>query len=377
MQAVYENKQPVFFNRNLLYICSMIYKIPKDELYRYSFKFSLFIMLIAFVSIYVMENNLEIIVFRSIMAFIHFYVCFLINIFLYKILSKKSEEVNERIKAFYGVLLTIVVLIITTYSTQYLMNIGWLPKKLNDARTVQVFTSWRAFFYIPFLAVVIFSIVHFFHRFVILAHATKQSELEVSRLQITNAETLNQLLKQQIQPHFLFNALNTLKSLIKKQPATAENYLMQLSDFLRASISGYRSDTVSVKEELDLCTNYMEMQKVRFGEALKYEVDVPDSYLHQFYVPFFSLQPLLENAIKHNELTKEKALTIHLYVENESIIVKNNLQKRKQVDSSTGNGLKNLNERYKILHNSDIEINETDKDFIVRIKLIPHENSNH
>lgn len=355
----------------------MIYKIPKEELYKYSFKFSLFIMLIAFVSIYVMENSLKIIFYRSIMAFIHFYVCFLINIFLYKKLYKESIKFNERIKAFYGILLTILLLIITSYSSQYLMKIGWLSKELNDARTIEVFTSWRVFLYVPFLAAIIFSIVHFFHRFVILVYATKQSELEVSRLQITNTETLNQLLKQQIQPHFLFNALNTLKSLIKKQPSIAENYLMQLSDFLRASVSGYRSDTVSVQEELNLCSNYMEMQKTRFGDALKYEVDVPDRYLNQFFVPFFSLQPLLENAIKHNELTKEKVLTIHLFVEGDFIVVSNNLQKRKEVHSSIGNGLKNLNERYKLLYNQDIEVKETEKDFIVRIKLIRYENSNH
>ncbi|MCO5260599.1 MAG: histidine kinase [Crocinitomicaceae bacterium] len=250
------------------------------------------------------------------------------------------------------------------------MKIGWLSGELNDQRIVEIFTSWRMFLFIPFLATMIFSIVHFFHRFVILAYRTRQTELEVSRLQIINTETLNQLLKQQIQPHFLFNALNTLKSLIKKQPVVAENYLIQLSDFLRASISEHRSDVVSLAEELELCSNYMEMQKIRFGEALLYNVSSTVLERHDDCIPFFSLQPLLENAIKHNELTKEKPLVIHLFLDGDAIVVENNLQKRKDVEVSTGNGLKNLKERYKILCNEDVLVVQDNAKFSVHLKLI-------
>jgi two-component system LytT family sensor kinase len=351
------------------------YKIPIEDLYKYSFKFSLFIMLTAFVSIYVMENDLRIILFRTVMAFAHFYGCFLINIYLYRVLSRKQKEFDERVKFIYGILLTIIFISISTTTSQWLMEMNWISKDLNKGPINEIYNSWKIYIFIPFLATVIFTTVHFFHRFVILAHATKQSELEVVRLQSANTETTNQLLKQQIQPHFLFNALNTLKTLIKKQPDVAENYLIQLSDFLRASLSGHRTDTVSIKEELKLCDNYMDMQRIRFGEALKYEVNIPESYLNQYVIPFFSLQPLLENAIKHNELTKQSPLVIQLLVIDDRVIVKNNLKLKKNVETSTGNGLTNLKERYRILFQEKIQIEQTDDYFLVSLKLIPNENS--
>lgn len=354
----------------------MEYKIPIDDLLRYSFKFSLFIMLTAFVSIYVMETDTKIILFRSIMAFMHFYGCFLINIGLYKFLSKRTRFFDERLKLLIGIILTIVFVSTTTILTQWMMKVGFLPAGLNDQKIIDVYNSWRIYVFIPFISTVIFTTVHFFHRFVILAHATKQSELEVVRLQSANMETTNQLLKQQIQPHFLFNALNTLKSLIKKQPDIAEYYLIQLSDFLRASISGHRTDVVSIKEELKLCQNYMDMQKIRFGEALQYQVDVPESYLEVYSIPFFSLQPLLENAIKHNELTKQNPLVISILIENDQILVKNQLRLKKNVETSTGNGLTNLRERYRILFKEEIQISQSTEYFTVSLKLIPNENRN-
>ncbi len=351
----------------------MEYKIPIDDLYKYGFKFSLFIMLTAFVSIYVMESDLKIIMFRTVMAFFHFYGCFLINICLYSFLSKKTRFFDERLKLCLGIFLTMIFVAVTTVVTQWMMEVGILPPGFNDQKIIAVYNSWRIYVFIPFISTVIFTTVHFFHRFIILAHATKQSELEVVRLQSANTETTNQLLKQQIQPHFPFNALNTLKSLIKKQPDVAENYLIQLSDFLRASISGHRTDVVSIEEELKLCKNYMDMQKIRFGEALQYHVEVPESYCERYSVPFFSLQPLLENAIKHNELTKQNPLLITILVENDRILVKNQLRLKKNVETSTGNGLTNLRERYRILFQEEIQISQTSESFIVSLKLIANE----
>jgi two-component system LytT family sensor kinase len=355
----------------------MEYRIAVDDLKRYSFKFSCLITLTALVSTLIIETEISVVVYRTVMAFIHFYGCFTINIFLYATLSKRQKEFNERVKLLFGIGLTILFVVFTTVTTQFLIAKQWLPQSLNDQRLNEVLNSKLVFLFIPFVSTVIYSIVHFFHRFIILAYATKQSEFEVIRLQTANAETTNQLLKQQIQPHFLFNALNTLKSLIKKQPETAENYLIQLSDFLRASISGHRTDTVSMREELKLCENYMEMQKIRFGDALIYEVGVPEDLLDHYIIPFFSLQPLLENAIKHNELTKKFPLIIQLFVEDGCIVVKNNLKVKKNVEASTGNGLSNLKERYRILFQEEILIEQNESEFIVRLKLISNENSHH
>lgn len=355
----------------------MHYKIPIDELYKYSLKISVYIAATAFVTIYVMESNIELILFRTFMAFVQFYGCFLINIFVYQYLQKRMEVVNERIKIPIGIFLSIIFTAASIILSQYMISVGWFPDTVNDLRFVEIYKSWKIYWFVPFLATMIFMICHFFHGFVILANITRQSELEVVRLQSANMESTIQLLKQQIQPHFLFNALNTLKSLIRKQPALAEDYVIQLSDFLRTSISSQRMDVVSLHQELELCENYMAMQKIRFGDALYYDVKISQASTQRYVIPIFSLQPLLENAIKHNESTKQFPLTISIYEEDGYIIVQNNLRIKKFVEPSTGNGLTNLSERYRILFNEKVVIDQTSTAFIVKIKLIENENSSH
>src|SRR5690554_5962416 len=203
----------------------------------------------------------------------------------------------------------------------------------------------------------VYALVHLLHNFILLNHLKTQTELELSYLRSANAETTNQLLRQQVQPHFLFNALNVLKSLIKQNPKTAEAYLLRLSDFLRMSFSQNKKGVATVREEVKLCFDYLEMQKMRFGEALEYTFDVPDHYLDGI-LPFFSLQPLAENAIKHNELTDENPLYIRINVKDGVIKVENNLQRRSSVEDSTGNGLSNLSERYRLLSGEQIHIQD-------------------
>jgi LytS/YehU family sensor histidine kinase len=207
----------------------------------------------------------------------------------------------------------------------------------------------------------------------------RQTEIEIenSRLKLKNAEALNQQLKQQIHPHFLFNSLNTLKSLINKSPEAAEDYLVKLSDFLRISISTGSSNTVKISDELKMCLDYLEMQKIRYGAALEYHVEIPDVYHRSGFIPVFSLQLLTENAIKHNALTNESPLHIKIFIEADRIIVNNNISKKQISESSPGMGLINLAERYKILSGDEILIANSNDIFSVSIKILPDENSNH
>lgn len=195
-------------------------------------------------------------------------------------------------------------------------------------------------------------------------------EIENAQLKIKHAEALNQQLKQQIHPHFLFNALNVLKALIRKDPDTAEDYLIRLSDFLRVSLSSNNNNTVKLEDELKLCTDYLEMQKLRFGKALEYLIDIPDQVKSGGTVPGFSIQLLLENTIKHNWLTKESPLRISIAGSNGFITVCNNLQPKQNAEISTGLGLSNLSERYRILANEDIQITHDENEFRVRIKIL-------
>ncbi|MDW7694555.1 histidine kinase [Flammeovirgaceae bacterium SG7u.132] len=215
------------------------------------------------------------------------------------------------------------------------------------------------------------------YKYVFLRHSSTQSEIENLQLKSLVSETANQVLKQQIHPHFLFNVLNTIKSLYKQDIQQGEEYLVHLANFLRASISGPTSKTVSVDAELQLCRDYIAMQRIRFGDALTYKVDLPPEVLNQRFIPYFSVQLLLENAIKHNVLTEEAPLNISVTKEGEYIKVANNLQQRtSSKESSTMQGLFNLTERYKLISGDEVHISQEERCFSVKIKLLSDEYSN-
>lgn len=212
--------------------------------------------------------------------------------------------------------------------------------------------------------------------FIILQSRKSQTDLENSYLKTAHAEAVNLLLKQQIHPHFLFNALNTLKSLYKKDTKLGETYLVHLAGFLRATISNHQNTLSTLKDELTLCADYMQMQKIRFGAALSYIVVMPEDQKNQGYLPSFSLQPLLENAIKHNELTDEAPLHITLTRDKDRIIVVNNFQMKHYKESSTSSGLANLSKRYRLFSNDEVLITDDGTTFSVSVKIFKDADSN-
>lgn len=232
--------------------------------------------------------------------------------------------------------------------------------------------------YAPFvLGLSINTIVLIIQDLISLREKKAKMEIENANLKLINAEAINQQLKQQIQPHFLFNSLNTLKTLINKSPEAAEDYLIKLSDFLRTSISAGNDHIVKVGDEVKLCVDYLEMQKIRYGSAFQFIVDIPEVIYPTGFIPAFSLQLLAENAIKHNAFTYESPLQIKIIYNEGRITVINNLQPKLTSETSTGFGLTNLSERYKILSGNEVIINSTDEIFSVSIKILDDENSNH
>jgi two-component system, LytTR family, sensor kinase len=199
-----------------------------------------------------------------------------------------------------------------------------------------------------------------------------------AQLRIRNMEAMNMQLKQQIQPHFLFNSLSTLKSLITFSPELASEYLVRLSGFLRAAIAAQSVNLVRVERELELCVDYLEMQRIRFGDALQFMVEVPPPLGRYTYIPVFSLQLLLENAIKHNTLTEDQPLQISIYHGAMGITVRNNLQKKEDVEPSAGTGLANLRERYLALPGGkDIDVRQDANFFSVTLQLFLHDSGDH
>ncbi|MCJ8164497.1 histidine kinase [Pontibacter sp. E15-1] len=206
---------------------------------------------------------------------------------------------------------------------------------------------------------------------VVLQRVKAQVVLENAQLKMNSIQAQHQHLKHQLQPHFLFNSLNTLKTLIKRRPLEAEDYLVRLSEFLRASLTSDGKDTVLLRDEMKLCTDYLEMQKVRFKDAFRYEVVLPEPLMEAAFLPVFSLQLLAENAIKHNGFTSEDPLQIHIgYQEDGYLVVRNNKMAISVREPSSGIGLKNLRERYHALTEKAIVIDDDLDYFTVKLPIL-------
>lgn len=215
------------------------------------------------------------------------------------------------------------------------------------------------------------------HDSVLLYEHKLYSELELSKLKTANAEAANLLLRQQIQPHFLFNALNTLKALYQKDTHIADTYIVHMANFLRASIFRHSSNISSLEDELQLLNDYLAMQRMRFGSALDCRIALGDDILKNYRLPTFSLQPLLENAIKHNNFTQQAPLRITISKMSDRLVFSNNIQRKKIKTDSTSYGLANLSERFRLCCDDDIIIKEIDGNFTVSIKLLKNEDSNY
>jgi sensor histidine kinase YesM len=186
----------------------------------------------------------------------------------------------------------------------------------------------------------------------------------------TNAETRFEVLKNQVNPHFLFNSLNTINSLIVTDQQAAVNYVNNMSDVYRYVLKSHEVNSIQLQEELRFIAAYTEMLKGRYGNKMHIAVNISPSYLlHR--VPPMALQILIENAVKHNIASQSKPLHIRIFAnEAAGLIVENNLQKRNNPEPSTGVGLQNLNLRCKYLSNHHLTIQQTQTSFSVTIPLI-------
>lgn len=177
-------------------------------------------------------------------------------------------------------------------------------------------------------------------------------------------------LKNQISPHFLFNSLTALKILIKEAPDTAQNYVNSLSKALRYTLQSNEKQLVTLKEELEFMESYLFLIRMRFDTNLSVNTSINENLsLHK--LPPLTIQTLVENAIKHNEISKRKPLRIEiLTTESESLIVLNDIQKKFTEEEGTGIGLTNMSKQFQLLMNKDITITRENNQFSVEVPLI-------
>jgi LytS/YehU family sensor histidine kinase len=176
-------------------------------------------------------------------------------------------------------------------------------------------------------------------------------------------------LRQQLNPHFLFNSLSSLSSLITSNPPRAKLFLERMSKIYRYILKSRDNETVSLREEIGLAETYIQLQQTRFKEGLQMQIDVPEEYMYRKIAPV-TLQNLAENAIKHNIIDIATPLMIKIFVENEWLVIQNNLQKKKFVETSNLLGLASMQSLYHYLSRKKIILIEDEKCFTVKIPLL-------
>jgi len=179
-------------------------------------------------------------------------------------------------------------------------------------------------------------------------------------IQRERVESQLEVLKSQINPHFLFNSFNTLITLIEEEPNSATIYVEKLSDFYRSILQYRQKDLIPLQEELELLRNFYYLLKNRFGENI--HLEIPDINGRPAFIPPLTLQMLVENAIKHNIVSKRKPLYIKLGIEGDKIYVSNNLQKKLTEEKSTQFGLQSIQSRFALLGKKEVEIEATKKE---------------
>lgn len=200
---------------------------------------------------------------------------------------------------------------------------------------------------------------------------SQNSRLRAEKLERENLELRFGMLKKQLDPHFLFNSLNILSSLVARDKWKSQRFIDAFAAIYRYTLDVIDKPVVSVEEELKFASDYLFLQKLRFEDAFTFEIYIDDACRGN-YLPPLTLQTLLENALKHNIATIKRPLHIKIIgdSENTMIVVRNNLQKKGRTRYSSGIGLENLKMRYKLISESEPEIVRTDQEYIVKLPLI-------
>lgn len=198
----------------------------------------------------------------------------------------------------------------------------------------------------------------------------KQKWQEAEEMRSNHEQAQLQLIRSQINPHFLFNNLNVLSGMVIKDNPEANQFIEEFSKVYRYILSNQQKELVELKAELDFVQPYLFLLRKRFDEGLEVNIQIAEEYKGWHVVPA-ALQMLIENAIKHNVVSRNKPLQIDIHTNgNQTLVVKNNLQPRKVKEPSTRTGLQNIRKRYELISGKDVTIRETNEIFEVQLPLL-------
>jgi hypothetical protein len=223
---------------------------------------------------------------------------------------------------------------------------------------------WKTWWFITMVTLISGGLLYWYVR-------TREGRVKhVERLRQEKIEFQFQVLRNQVNPHFLFNSFNTLISTIEENPAVAVQYVEQLSDFFRNIVTYRDKDMISLEEEIGLLQTYFYLQQKRYGNYLQLQIDLTGYDEKEIFIPPLTLQLLMENAIKHNAVSKEALLNVQLNTRNGYLVVSNNINLKTNSETGTGMGLQNIINRYAILTDKKVIVNKTSEYFIVSLPIL-------
>ncbi|MFY7811511.1 MAG: histidine kinase, partial [Flavobacterium sp.] len=302
--------------------------------------------------------------------FYNFIVCFLYTLIIgigngliNNYLNKKwdwLDDTNNRVS--YGILFSLLYTIVgVIFCNYFIFIVLHKNKELFSERMI-----WIHLFYIIFSL----GISAFLHAKSFIKYWKESSKKEIVKHRViaSDSSAKFETLKNQIDPHFLFNSLNVLSSLIEERPDKAVKFTNSLSKIYRYILEEKDKELIYLQDELEFAETYMNLLKMRFENTIEFQIFGIDNSKNWYVVPL-SLQLLLENTVKHNLVSTSFPLKINIYKENDYLFVTNNLQK-KEVATSNGVGIKNIVSRYGLLTPKKVEIIETTTSFTVKIPLL-------
>ncbi len=286
------------------------------------------------------------------------------NMYFFDYMERRQWQKGDSIKRIVvGIIGSTVITLIGLFVLRVITIILYLGHSWEYFITNESIKHYQFGLWITLTIVMIFHFIYFYNRH-------QKNKLKEQKVIAGTASAKFDALKNQLDPHFLFNSLNVLTSLIEENPENAQKFTTSLSKVYRYVLEQKNKDLVTVDEELDFARTYMTLLKMRFEDSIVF--DIPDRATDpESKVVPLSLQLLLENAVKHNMVTTSKPLHIKIFEDaHGNLVVENNLQPKQIVKKGSGVGLENIKQRYQLLTNKKVQINQQAKRFAVAIPML-------
>lgn len=323
---------------------------------------------VAILSIFIFGNgdySLESIIRNVIIAFVFSFGLTLVNSYYYDGMNLRySWEKDPKKRLWFGAIGSLVLTLITFGLLRFLVYYYLTGSSFYEF--VEREKNETGSYVIALIITLIASL--FTHAFYFYRTLQKR-EVKEQKIIAGTASARFDALKNQLDPHFLFNSLNVLTSLIEEDPHQAQKFTTSLSKVYRYVLEQKNKDLVTVDEELNFARTYVRLLKMRFEDSIIFDIPEQSSEPDAKIVPL-SLQLLLENAVKHNVVTSSKPLHIKVFEKNGNLIVENNLQEKQVVKKSSGVGLQNIRQRYEILTDKLVHITKTTSNFSVSLPML-------